>query len=66
VIDGKVIVFIRMPEPKAPKAGQGADSAAAARSQAEALRTAAAAGIPFCEDCERARRAAAAQQEPST
>jgi hypothetical protein len=59
-IDGKMIVFIYPPasdlRPGSDSKPTAAEKQATAKTQAAALVTAAKAGVPFCEECERARK----------
>jgi hypothetical protein len=71
VVDGKIVVYLPQAHPPGPDGAAGsrsdaapgaddADAAAAraelARLQAAALTSAAAKGVPFCAECEQARR----------
>ncbi len=68
-IDGKIVVFLHptpaRAAPAAPLRSPPAGSKAAAQvaaAQAAALKSAAESGVPFCEECEQARRELARQR----
>jgi len=69
VVDGKVVIYLH--PPRSEKASSGgppspAERAGTAKRQASALAAAARDGVPFCEDCEQARRKLAAKSgEPA-
>jgi len=59
VVDGKTVVFFQVPPAdQAPSAARpsAAERAETARLQAAALTAAAQKGVPFCAECEQARR----------
>ena len=59
VVDGKMVVFFQTPPAdQAPSAARPspAERAETARLQAAALTAAAQKGVPFCAECEQARR----------
>jgi hypothetical protein len=74
VIDGKIVVWLHVPgaqaagdatapRPRPPvklsKPEAAAEKAAAGNAAAASLKAAAATGVPFCEECEAARKAQA-------
>jgi hypothetical protein len=65
IIDGKTIVFLPVAKPAAEAAAPIAKTKAreqAGVAQAAALVAAAKDGVPFCEECEKARKALAARK----
>jgi len=72
VVDGKIVVFLEQDPGEAPappageKAAAKAERAKLAGLQAKALAAAAEKGVPFCAECEQARRELAAKREGSS